>query len=174
MPTLEDVRNQIKQLGWADTFGTKKEIKSLPEILAANEPVLGLTSGIMNGNTWLITLTDRRIIFLDKGFLYGLRQLEVPLEKINTIEQKTGLFFGQVGIADGSSTMAIGNILKASVKPFVLALNQALESRRHRASSNPTTSGIAAQISQLAALKEKGVLNQTEFEAAKTKVLKAA
>ena len=57
-----------------DQFFTKKELKHLPEILREGEQLLAFTSGIMDGNTWLISLTDRRIIFLDKGMIWGLKQ----------------------------------------------------------------------------------------------------
>ena len=41
MPTLNEIKNQIKNNpGW-DTFGTKKEIKFLPEILQDNENIKG-------------------------------------------------------------------------------------------------------------------------------------
>lgn len=43
----------VKDLGKdVDTFGTKKEINYLPEILANDEKILYLTSGSLNGNTW--------------------------------------------------------------------------------------------------------------------------
>ena len=46
----------------------------------------------MDGNTWLITLTDRRIIFLDKGMIYGLKQTTIDLDKVNAVSGETGLF----------------------------------------------------------------------------------
>ena len=59
MPTLEEVQQQIKALASVDTFGTKKEIKYLPDILADDEAVLALTSGLMDGNTWLVVCTGK-------------------------------------------------------------------------------------------------------------------
>ena len=46
-----------------DQFFTSKELNFLPEILLDGEQVLAFSSGLMNDNTWLITLTDIRIIF---------------------------------------------------------------------------------------------------------------
>ena len=127
MPTLEEVQAQIMLLGEVDTFGTKKEIRYLPEILSNDETILSLTSGLMDGNTWLIVCTERRVIFLDKGMIYGLKQRETPLEKINSVEQKTGMIFGSIGIWDGAAHMKIKNVMKKTVKPFVEAVNRARE-----------------------------------------------
>ena len=57
MPTLEEVQAKIKELD-ADIFGTKKEIKFLPQVLRSDEEIFGITSGFLNGNTWLITITN--------------------------------------------------------------------------------------------------------------------
>lgn len=38
------------------------------------EEVLAFSSGLMDESTWLITLTNTRIIFLDKGMIYGLNK----------------------------------------------------------------------------------------------------
>ena len=69
---LKEEYNKIAEEMGDTQFFTKKELYYLPEVLMENEPVLAYTSGFMDGNTWLITLTDRRIIFLDKGLIYGL------------------------------------------------------------------------------------------------------
>ena len=114
MATLEEVQAQIKELKCVDTFGTKKEIKHLPEILREGEKIVGLMSGLMDGNTWLITATNKRIIFLDKGFLYGLKQSETPLSKISSIEFQKGILMGEIKVWDGSSKpMHIKNINKS-------------------------------------------------------------
>jgi hypothetical protein len=173
MPTLDDIKQRLKELGDTDTFGTKKEIRYLPEILASDEMFQGLTSGLMDGNTWLIALTDRRIIFLDKGMIYGLKQKEVPLEKINSIEQKTGIMFGEIAIWDGASRMEIKNVMKKTVKPFVAAVNSALTDRRAPSLSASPQPSVAEQLRELADLRDKGVLTDDEFAEQKRKLLDA-
>jgi hypothetical protein len=68
-----------------DQFFTRKELEHLPEILSDGERVLAFASGLMDGNTWLIALTDRRIVFLDKGIFYGLKQATIDLDKVNAV-----------------------------------------------------------------------------------------
>ena len=83
-----------KEIG-DDQFFTKKELHHLPSVLSEGEQVLAFTSGVMAGNTWLITLTDRRVIFLDKGMIYGLKQASIDLDKVNAVTGRTGLFLGK-------------------------------------------------------------------------------
>lgn len=178
MPTLQQIQRQISRIKEADSFGTKKEIKSLPDILDESESVLGLTSGMLDGSTWLIVCTERRVIFLDKGLIYGLKQLETPLEKINSIQQKTGIVFGEIGIWDGSSKMQIKNVMKKTVRPFVEAVNRAREEQK-KVEAVPSAQvvqetpplDVVSQLERLAGLRERGILTEDEFNAQKEKIL---
>ena len=164
MPTLEEVQAQIKLLGEVDTFGTKKEVRYLPDILANDETILSLTSGFMDGNTWPIVCTERRVIFLDKGMIYALKQRETPLDKINSVEQKTSMMYGSIGIWDGATRMEIKNVMKKTVKPFVEAVNRAREAlkvaeKHEQPSSANKGSDITSQLGRLADLREREILN---------------
>ena len=64
-----------------DPVPLQKELDHVPHILQDGEQVLAFATGLMNNDTWLITLTDRRIIFLDKGMVYGLRQAVIDRTK---------------------------------------------------------------------------------------------
>ena len=84
----------------------------------------------MDGNTWLITLTDRRVIFLDKGMLYGLKQTTIDLDKVNSISSSTGLLLGKISIEDGASSKLIENVGKKTVKNFTNKVQDAIEARK--------------------------------------------
>lgn len=172
MATLDEIKQMIKSKPEWDTFGTKKEIKELPSILTAGENIIGLTSGFLNGNTWLIVVTPKRVLFLDKGMIFGLQQVEILIEKINSIEFKTGLLLGEIHVWDGSSKMVIKNIQKASVKPFAESINKAIDLYRNRAQSGSNSSfNIADELKKLAELKAQGILSEAEFDIQKKKLL---
>lgn len=173
MATLDEIKQMLKSNPQWDTFGTKKEIKELPSILTNGETILGLTSGFLNGNTWLIIMTPKRVLFLDKGMIYGLKQVEILVEKINSIEFKTGLIFGEINVWDGSSKMIIKNILKANVKPFAESINKAIDLYRTRdhSSGSSQSANIADELKKFAELKSQGILTEAEFEAQKKKLL---
>lgn len=157
-----------------DQFFTKKELKHLPEVLADGEQVLAFTSGIMGSNTWLITLTDRRVIFLDKGMLYGLKQASIELDKINAVSGKTGLMFGDILIQDGGSERKITNVWKKTVGAFTNKVRDAMHARKQPAAA-PAAGGddFISRLERLGALRDKGVLSQDEFDAQKAKILSA-
>ncbi|WP_370543077.1 PH domain-containing protein [Geomicrobium sp. JCM 19055] len=50
-------------------------------MLHDNEVVNYATSGFLEGNTWLVVSTNQRVIFIDKGMVYGIKQKEILLEK---------------------------------------------------------------------------------------------
>ena len=172
---LQKEYNRIaKEIG-DDQFFTKKELHHLPEVLQNGEQVLSFTSGIVNANTWLITLTDRRVLFLDKGMVFGLKQKSIPLNKINSVSGSTGLLFGKIIITDGANDTHINNVWKKTVKPFTNKVQEAIEDINN---PNPQPQALPASVDdpyakleKLAALKEKGILTEAEFENEKRKLL---
>jgi len=174
----DQLKNQFKTIAHEmgdDQFFTKKELYYLPEVLMNNEQVLGFTSGMMDNNTWLITLTDRRIIFLDKGMLYGLRQSSTNLDKINAISGETGMLFGTILITDGSTTSTIKQVLKKTVKNFTNKAQDAIEAHRVQSHQQPPQKEQAAdpyeKLEKLAGLRDKGIISEEEFNAEKKKIL---
>ena len=158
-----------------DQFFTKKELNHLPEILSDGEQVLAFSSGLMNGNTWLITLTDKRIIFLDKGMIYGLKQTMIDLDKVNSISGQTGIIFGKISIEDGASSWQINQVWKKTVVTFTNKVRDAIEARKSasRHATAPQSNGdeVITKLEKLAALFEKGIINQDEFTQQKARIL---
>ena len=98
----------------------------LPETLEPGESIKALTSGVMDGNTWLVICTDRRVLFLDKGLIYGLKQMEIPLDGISSVSQRMGLVLGSIQILGaGLSGMKVNNIPKDDVAKFAKAVQTA-------------------------------------------------
>ena len=177
MRTLESIKAEIAAPGEVDLFGTAKEVSHLPEILHDDESIKYLTSGLMDGTTWLVVCTQKRVLLLDHGFLFGFKQSEMNLENINSISFQTGLLFGAIEIWHGGARMLIENCDKKTVKPFTDAVNaamQAIKKGQGSASQAPVTSSsddVVSQLERLAALLEKGILSQEEFQAQKKKLL---
>lgn len=168
------VDSQIKALGDFHQWFTKKEIQHLPEVLSPGETIKALTSGFYEGNTWLVTVTDQRILFLDKGMLFGLKQVELPLRQISSISHKTGLMFGELHIATSSGKSLIKNIPKGEAAKIASIISSLVRSA-HAPSVQPSTQSapadVASQLERLVALMEKGVLTAQEFSAQKAKLL---
>ncbi len=127
---LEQKFKEIARESGDDRFGTKKELKHLPQLLTDDEQVLGFASGILDGNTWLIALTDRRVLFLDKGMLWGLKESSIPLDRVNGVSGETGLIFGKIIINDGFAARQIKNVPKGAVRPFINRLQLEIDAQR--------------------------------------------
>lgn len=173
---LKTKYNEIAKKIGDDQFFTKKELNFLPEILSDGEQILAFTSGLMDGNTWLITLTDKRIIFLDKGMIYGLKQTVINLDKINSVSGKTGILFGEIFIEDGAKERQIRNVWKKTVKSFTNMVMDAIEEHRKVIQQPQVTEHVQIEdpyerLEKLAALKEKGVITEEEFNIEKQKIL---
>lgn len=174
--TYEEIQKRLKELGQIDMFGTKKEVKELPNIMYAGETLEYLMSGFMNGNTWLIVCTNKRILFLDKGLIFGCKQLEIPLDKVNSVETSKGLLLDSIKVWDGASAMKIDNVQKFALQPFVTAVNNAREALKNnnqqiKVEKNNDTNDYIKELEKLAELKEKGIITEDEFLSKKKQLL---
>lgn len=115
-----------------DRFFTTRELDCLPGVLAPREQVLAFSSGLHEGNTWLIVLTDQRILLLDKGMLFGLKQASIELDRINAIESSTGIMFGKIRIGSNAKAYEISNVWKRTVTPFTNKVREAMAAKRDR------------------------------------------
>lgn len=161
-----------------DQFFTKKELNYLPEILKDGEQVLAFTSGLMDGTTWLLVLTDKRIIFLDKGMIYGLKQETMNLSVIQSIGCTTGIFFGTINITHGGKSVKIENVWKKTVKVFTNMIQEQMDIiNNSNVKSNITNNEEHKEedkydkIEKLYKLKEKGIITEEEFNKEKEKIL---
>jgi len=177
MPSLEDINRQIAAYPNPYIFWTRKEIHKLTEVLDKNETIKALTSGMINGKTWLAVCTNRRLICLNCNMFFGLAQVQMPLDRIQSIDHEFTIFFGSISVFDGINVIRLTMVLKSAILPFVRAFEEALYSYRHGQTASQTTINtpgshdIAGQIAKLADLKEKGHLTEEEFQAQKKKLL---
>lgn len=178
MQTLAQVKQQIEAYPHRYIFWTSKEIRALPGILDDDEQIKALTSGMLNGSTWLAVCTERRLIFLNRGMFYGLQQVQMPLDRVQSIDHEFTIMFGSIRVFDGVNVFALNLVLKASIPPFVRAVEESMYALRKSpittVSASPPAPGahdIASQLSKLADLKEKGYLTDAEFQTQKRKLL---
>lgn len=176
--TKEELKQEMKRLAAVVTdtpFGTKKEFFHLPEILNNGEQPLAIASGMMDNNTWLITLTNQRVIFLDKGMMYGVKQIDVSLRNIVSVGGKTGIILGEIMISTSGQNYTVKNVMKASVIPFTNLINETKnglnDDKKTSELPPPETSDFISKLERLASLKEKGILSEEEFQQQKQRIL---
>lgn len=174
---LETIQQQLKDAGVTDTFGTKKEIKALPDMLFDDEIIQYATSGFVDGNTVLMVCTNTRILFVDKGLVFGIKSTEIPLNMVNGVSYSKGLILGSIAIVNGAVTTKIEQVNKNTAPIMVEKIKQAT-AMLQQANQQPATPAPASEqpdlVEQLRGLKvlvDEGVLTQEEFDAKKKQVL---
>jgi hypothetical protein len=168
------IDQQIANLGDFDQWFTKKERNHLHEVMVPGETIHAMTSGFLDGNTWLVTVTDRRVLFLDKGMIFGLKQMELPLSQISAISHKTGLLLGKIEVSTAGGTKLIDMIEKKDVTKVAQIISELVNRTRNgQLAPQPFqgTPDVASQLERLAALKNQGILTEAEFQQQKAKLL---
>jgi len=167
------IDEQIKNLGEFDQWFTKKEMKYLPEVIDEGEEIKAMTSGVHEGNTWLVVVATRRVLFLDKGMIYGLKQTEMPLAQITSVSHATGLMFGEIEIDTAGGKKKIETISKKDVTKVAAIISDLVKQIHSNANTTQAAQqlDLASRLEKLAELKEKGILTEEEFLAQKAKLL---
>jgi len=180
MPTLTEIQSQIRNLDGFETFLGRKEIKELPNILWANETVENVIQGTYNNGNGILVATNRRLVFVDKGILFGLKVEDFSYDKISSIQYETGIFFGKLTIFTSGNKAIVDNVIKAKVRVFGDWVRARISAPKENAIQQPATTvhstpqdnvNIADQLERLAKLKEQGILTEDEFESQKKKLL---
>ncbi|MDH6254020.1 hypothetical protein M2347_003747 [Chryseobacterium sp. H1D6B] len=169
---LEEIKDQIKKLDLSTTFFVRREIKELPDILAENENIIYLVEGrnTANNNNGILVATDRRVIFVDKEFLYGLKVEAFPLDKINSLQYETSLVLGIIKIHTSGKIVEINGVGKHYARQFCETVTDFM-SRSKQEMTNNSEPTVLDQLEQLGKLKDNGVLTEEEFNEQKKKLI---
>lgn len=176
MPSLDEIQDSIKLIGMSSAWLVKKEVAALPSILWEDENIAGAIQGHYNDRAGLLVATQRRLIFIDKGWA-SLRVEDFPYDKITSIQYSTGMVFGEIIIFASGNKARISQLAKAETVAFAdLARNHVNRlSAPAPQSVTPATNSSAEQrlamLERLALLKQQGMLTDDELRAEKAKIL---
>jgi hypothetical protein len=170
---LEEIKSMITNLNLDNisTFFGRKEINELPQILAPTEKIDNIIQGTYNNGQGILVSTNRRLVFIDKGLLYGLKVEDFPLDKISSIQYETGILLGKVKIHTSANIATIDNVEKSSARKFAEFVRDKLSQPKESHSQEKPQLDILDQLGKLAKLKENGILTEEEFVEQKKKLL---
>lgn len=168
------IKQQLVDAGISDTFGTKKEISILPEILHDEETLLYATSGFFNGNTILIIITDQRLLFLDSGMIYGTNTTEIPLDKINSVSYSKGLLLSTLVVYNGATAVKVDNIANNTIEKLASEIKKSYSKYQSTniPSDNDNLISPADELKKFKELLDMGAISETEFDSKKKELLK--
>ncbi len=177
MHTLDDIVSSINALPMEDVFKKsildKKEIKELPNIIRDDETLKDVVRGYYNSGNGILVSTDKRLIFIDKGVMWGLKVEDFPFDKISSIQYETGLMSGEIIIFASGNKAKIELVANDRCKAFCENVRSLISNPQEKSQdSGPSNSGdMLEQLERLAKLKESGALSEEEFALAKKKLL---
>lgn len=127
--TIED---QLIAIGEAERWWDQREVRELPHILNADERIHAIVSGRLKrlfrpasawlSRSWLVAVTEHRVICIRKGEAFGRKQLDIPLAPVTSIGQRSGLFTATVSIVSGDTKHRI-RVAKSDSLKLVGALS---------------------------------------------------
>lgn len=173
MATLDEIKKQIKNLNTGSKLLGMKEIKALPDILWEDEKLEKLVQGFYENGNGILIATDKRLVFVDKGMIYGIRVEDFPYNKISSIQYQTGILGGKITIFASGNKAEIKRVAKAQAKNFgdyVRARISKIQNNLNNTNQH-TEDDMTIQLEKLATLKQKGILTEEEFNAKKKLIL---
>ncbi|AZB02216.1 hypothetical protein EG359_04315 [Chryseobacterium joostei] len=169
---LDEIKEELEQLDINPTFFARKEIRELPNILSEDEKIVYLVEGRNKITTHHIVLvaTDRRLIFVDKEFMYGLKVEDFSYSKISSIQYETELMLASIDIHVSDDIVEIDGVGKYDAELFCEKVRNFM-SHPEEYFQNKSEPSTLDQLEQLGRLKENGILSEEEFNEQKKRLL---
>jgi hypothetical protein len=176
MPTLYEVKTQIKSLDGANKLLESKEIKELPSILSDGETVKKVVKGSCENRTGILVATNKRLIFIDKGVLFGIGIEDFTYDKITYIQYKVDSAFGTITISTSENRIHIQQADREQTVTFSKYVQERITRHRKHASNNMRNNltaslTVADQIKKLADLRDAGLITDEELLVHEQKIL---
>lgn len=168
-PKLKKIVKELEEAGVYGLFGTNKEILSLPNLVDDDEKIIYATSGFVDSGTVLVVLTNNRLMFIDKGMLYGTNYREIPFSKINGVSYSTKLLLATIRVDNGVNTTIIKNVPNETAPIFVKKIKDVIDS--NNTGKTQQTFSVADELTKFKSLLDAGLLTQDEFDSQKQKLL---
>ena len=166
----------------------------LREMLTPDETVFVKLKGAFKE---VLVCTNKRVVILKSGFQtghwFGLRQFQLPLASVSSAEVSATMGVGFIEISAGGvqnvpksywaqskersaqkapNCVSISGSVKAFRAASTVIMEKADEARNPRSSNSPApTTDISTALAALWRMKNEGALTQSEYEAAKTKII---
>lgn len=174
MPTLDEIKKQVGSMSGAEKLIAFKEIKELPKILWHDENLEHIIRGTYDNGAGILAATNKRLVFVDKGLIFGLRVEDFPYDKITSIQYETGLIMGEITIFSSGNKAVIKHLDKSRTRIFAEFVRARITNQSKNVSVQNTDNkndDFISKIERLSKLKEDGVLTEEEFLEQKKLVL---
>ena len=170
---LENIQNEAEIF---DVSTAGRDFKALPEVLEEGECVYAVVSGMYERNIGVVAITDRRVVFLDKG-LINLTVEVFYFTNLSSVRYHTGMALGEIILLTYGNEEKISSIANNQIQPLVSLINRQIHKSQQPNQEIPavpqsvSVHSLADEIMKLAELKDKGIISDEEFDQLKAKVI---
>lgn len=173
MLVYQQMMDKLHSHGYRDFFFVQKETDYLASNLSSEELPLAAIRGFDGRfNTILCVLTKRRLLFIDSGWLYGTKVQEVPLRKVNAINDRGGLLFAKLSITNGADEILVKTVLVRQAQRFVSDVNEQLAKWGEDDQQGQQVGlSTADELLKYKDLLDQGAITQKEYSAFKKQLL---
>jgi len=167
------VADSVQRLGKLGRLFGRKEVRHLQHLLHGSEQVIVLGQGQYEKKQGLIALTNERLFFFEKSLLGQETIEEFSITSITSLETGKKMTGEKLVVHVSGNKSEITGMVHGQadeIARHVRKLKSQSETTK-AAPETPQADDPLAQLERLAALHERGVINDSEFERKKTELM---
>ena len=81
----ERIDEYLDSLPDAKRWKSRKEWNYVSELLAPDEGIRAVTTGVVDKSTWLVIVTSQRLLLIERRFMLGMREREIMRDSIQSV-----------------------------------------------------------------------------------------
>lgn len=130
MSSYDKTKEFLKKYPGTVSFRTKEHCKILDKYINPDESIRFVftgqknTSSVAFPNTFVIALTDKRLLFARKRMLFGYFFYAITPDMFNDLKVKSGLIWGKIEIDTVKERVVISNLSKDSLDNIETVITQ--------------------------------------------------
>ena len=165
------LRQIIEQTGGHLTL-SRRALNDVEDAIFPEEQIFAIGEGVLNQDMWLILVTDRRILLLCRGLVFGFKSKTILLEKITDIISQPGNMMTALIIKEGAFSHEIINIHKVADQSIENKISSVLKAKKIGVSVEalPEDEHLA-QLAELVKRRESRLIDDEQFDQEKAKLM---
>lgn len=162
----------VSRLSRSSKFFGAMELRDIRHYLTATETVVEIGQGTWGRNQGIIVLTDERLFFFDKA-MAGATVEEFPLPAITSVAVQKRLGGESLAITVSGNLSTISGMMHGQGDSIARAVRDVKANLAPSASQTTIVQARsdADELEKLAALRDRGILTDAEFDAKKAQIL---
>lgn len=161
--------------GLSSSFGAKREIQRLPEVLWEGEVVEMLATGVYGRGNGLLAMTNQRLVF----YFHGMMSQQVedfPYSRISSVQWSGGMLMGTLTVFASGNKAEIKQVPKDQGKALADLLRQRIAGGAAPAAAPAPAAAapamdVASRLATLDQLRAAGAITDAEYQDRRAKIL---